>query len=93
MTNRPCVRSGHCCKQGPCAFGTWDADKKQCAHLLVEREIAPGVEIHACAIHEKIVGQPGAEISPAFGAGCCQPLFNDARNRILAVTVSAKRDS
>lgn len=87
------MRSGHCCKQAPCPFGTWDPIKKQCAHLIVDRVLAPGVEQHACGIYAEIVGKPGAEISPAFGAGCCQPLFNEARSKIISVTVSSKRST
>jgi hypothetical protein len=79
---RPCLRSGLCCKKGPCGYGTWDASRSQCAHLVVERVLANGAEIHACAIHDEIVKQPGAEMSPAFGAGCCMPMFNQYRDAI-----------
>lgn len=81
-----CVRSGFCCKQAPCGFGTWDADRRQCKHLEVEAEIAPGVFVHRCGIYDQIKDQPGADVSPAFGAGCCSPLFNTARSRIIRLT-------
>lgn len=80
---RPCVRSGLCCKKGACAYGTWDAEKHQCVHLVVAETLANGAEIHACAIHDEIVQQPGSEWNPAFGAGCCMPLFNQFRDKIF----------
>jgi hypothetical protein len=80
---RPCMRSGLCCKKGPCPYGTWDAVRKQCVHLLVERTLPNGAEVHACAIHDHILVQPGSEFAPAFGAGCCMPLFNQDRAAII----------
>lgn len=80
----PCVRSGFCCKRGPCVFGLWDADKSQCAYL--EGDAQPGEEgivLYRCARYEFIVQQPGHEFSPAFGAGCCSSLFNTERQKIL----------
>jgi hypothetical protein len=81
---RPCLRSGLCCKKGPCGYGTWDAAAKQCVHLLVDHVLPNGAEVHACAIHDEIITQPGAEFSPAFGAGCCMPMFNQFRDAIAA---------
>ena len=69
-----CVRSGHCCKQAPCPFGEWNEAKTQCAHLEGDR---PGE--YACGVHDEIQGQPGADLMPAFGAGCCSPLNTDRR--------------
>ncbi len=40
-------------------------------------------EDNLCGIAEEIVKDPTWKISPAFGAGCCRPLFNEARERIL----------
>ena len=80
---RPCLRSGLCCKKGPCAFGTWDEQLGQCIHLRVRRTHANGAEEHECAIHDEIAQRPGAEWNPAFGAGCCMPLFN--RNRAALI--------
>ena len=37
----------------------------------------------ACGKYDEIVGQPGAENSPAFGAGCSSTLGNEARTRVL----------
>ena len=69
-----CVRSGYCCKQAPCPFGVWDLDRQQCGYLEGDR---PGG--YACGRYLWILMQEGAEISPAFGAGCCSPLNSDRR--------------
>lgn len=79
---RPCLRSGACCKKAPCGYGTWNAEKTQCTHLVVDQVLPNGAEIHACGIHDYIVQQPGSEFMPAFGAGCCMPLFNHLRENI-----------
>ena len=71
---QPCVNSGACCRAAPCGFGKWNDDRSACAHLT---------EANLCGIAEEIVKDPTWEISPAFGAGCCRPLFNEARERIL----------
>jgi hypothetical protein len=45
------------------------------------------VERYRCGKYKEIVehpfAHPFAHVSPAFGAGCCQPLFNTQRNTIL----------
>ena len=70
-----CINSGWCCKQGPCAFGTWDAERHQCQHLTAD---------HKCGIYEEIISRPENEWywNPAFGAGCCSP-NNPARRELL----------
>ena len=67
-----------CCQKAPCPFGEWDAERHQCKHL---RRDATGR--YECGIAEEIVTQPGWEIAPAFGAGCCMTLFNSERQRII----------
>ena len=82
----PCLRSGLCCKTGPCAFGKWDAAAHQCQYLQVT-EVTDRYTIYACGIKDQIDALPpeaGAHINPAFGAGCCMPLFNANRNAIRA---------
>lgn len=81
-----CVRSGFCCKQHPCPFGEWDDAGEQCKHLLEIGRLARNTPVYECGIYSEIIDQPGAEISPAFGAGCCSPLFNHNRARIIALT-------
>jgi hypothetical protein len=85
----PCVGSGHCCKTAACAFGEWDARRHACRHLVVSEILRDrdGFEIerYRCSRYEEIRTLPGAELNPAFGAGCCSPLFNTARSRIVRI--------
>lgn len=78
----PCVGSGLCCKTGPCPYGTWDAQKKQCSELQIGLQ-GDGFEIYRCGRYEYIKKQPGNEFVPAFGAGCCMSLFNTNRRNII----------
>lgn len=78
----PCVGSGLCCKTGPCGFGEWDSEKKQCAFLKTALS-EESLEVYRCGRYEFIKQQPGNEIMPAFGAGCCMSLFNTNRNNII----------
>lgn len=75
-----CVRSGFCCKQAPCPFGEADATGA-CVHLTPDPESDAGQ--YLCARYDYIREQPGADLSPAFGAGCSSPLFNEDRERVL----------
>lgn len=84
----PCVGSGFCCKRAPCPFGTWDDAAHQCASLVpwtgdALTDADGPVPRYRCAKHDEIVKHPLAHIAPAFGAGCCQPMFNVERNRIV----------
>jgi len=74
----PCVRSGFCCKRSACAFGEYDHEKQQCKFLETG-----GDGRYQCGKFDEIVDAPFAEINPAFGAGCCMPLFNEDRQRII----------
>ena len=73
---KACIHSGWCCRQGPCAFGTWDTEQHQCIHLTQDDH---------CGIYQEIMAKPVAEWkwNPAFGAGCCSSL-NPARQAMLA---------
>lgn len=84
---RMCVRSGFCCKQAPCPFGTWSEEKHQCIHLQFNGK-------YECGIFDEIVNrsQKEWEIAPAFGAGCCSPLNSDRQaiiRRMREATSSA----
>jgi hypothetical protein len=72
--------SGFCCRRGPCAFGEWDDEKKQCSFLIDKEDGTT-----RCGKYEEIINLPKPEWywNPAFGAGCCATLFNEARERIL----------
>lgn len=81
----PCVGSGFCCKKGPCPFGSRTSEMNPaCIHLvLIQQE--PGLyPRYTCGIYDEIIGRPGWEFAPAFGAGCCSTLFNEDRSAIIA---------
>lgn len=86
----PCLGSGMCCKKSACAFGHWDVQAHKCKHLVVAMG-GESVTIYRCGIHDQISKHPEAVWNPAFGAGCCMPLFNTDRQSI--VRVLADRDS
>jgi hypothetical protein len=77
MTDR-CVRSGFCCKKAPCPFGVWDYSLAQCRFL---QGAGPGA--YECAIHDDIIQEPDAALSPAFGTGCSSTMFNEDRDEVL----------
>lgn len=80
----PCLRSGLCCRTGPCAFGEWDAERHQCRFLEVALN-HPQYTIYSCGKKAEIEALPasaGAHLNPAFGHGCCMPLFNENRRAI-----------
>lgn len=79
---QPCVGSGLCCKTGSCGYGVWSESKKQCGYLE-EGLKDNGVTIYRCGRYEYIKQQPGNEMMPAFGAGCCMTLFNTDRVAIV----------
>lgn len=56
----------------PCLFGKWDPKKMQCEYLTSD---------NLCSKYDEIKrrGHHGAEISPAFGAGCSSSMFNERR--------------
>ena len=73
----PCAKCGYCCTRAACPFGEWDAAKQRCAFLT---------ENMLCGRYQEIVRAPHhalAELAPAFGAGCCMPLFNTWREAKL----------
>lgn len=78
----PCVGSGLCCKTGPCGYGEWLEQEKRCKYLETSYT-SEEFEIYRCGQYEYIKQQPGNEIMPAFGAGCCMGLFNSNRNKII----------
>lgn len=81
-----CIGSGSCCKTAPCPFGEWDVANGRCAFLL-EAARGAGWTGWRCGKHDEIAALPperGAALAPAFGAGCCSPLFNRERAAIFA---------
>lgn len=84
MKVRACLRSGLCCKSAPCPFGFWDADRHQCIYLIVEK-VEQGCPRYTCLQYNYIRSLPTeamADLSPAFGAGCCMTLYNEYRDAI-----------
>lgn len=84
---QPCVGSGFCCKKTPCPYGAPDPVTGGCVHLVPWEDDALEAPRYRCGRYEFIVQQPGAKFVPAFGAGCCMPLFNDARDEVLRAIV------
>ena len=76
-----CLRSGYCCKQAPCPFGKpVSLTDRSCAYLG-----GKSVGKYFCTVYEQILeGMPDnkADVSPAFGSGCCSPM-NSERQGII----------
>ena len=84
MTYRSCVNSGYCCTVRPCQFGDVTSQDNPSCKYLEPAQVEPGKQPRfVCGIYDQIKDKPGASLSPAFGAGCCSPLFNVARQAIL----------
>lgn len=78
---KPCVNSGFCCIKVPCGYGEWNEDKSACKYLEPPNDIGQRL----CGRYDWIVenAPDKGAIYPAFGAGCCMPLFNDLRKAII----------
>ena len=78
---RTCVQSGFCCSKSPCGYGeSTSDDDPACKYLSEPNKIGQ----QFCGRYEWIVENvPGYEFYPAFGAGCCMPMFNEKRTNIL----------
>lgn len=83
MKDEPCVGSGFCCKKSPCPYGERDALTGWCIHLVPWPDDDLGVPRYRCGRYEYIRHQPFADLVPAFGGGCCAPLFNRERDTIV----------
>lgn len=66
-----CVQCGYCCSVTPCAFGMAGTDGG-CVYLT---------EDNLCARYDELKDNPKAYYNPAFGSGCCSPLFNTRRQQ------------
>ena len=75
----PCVQCGTCCTVGPCPFGKWAQERKQCSYLEEPNKIGQ----RSCGKYDEIAANPSSEMSPAFGGGCSSVLFNDKRWEIV----------
>lgn len=54
-----------------------------CIHLIPWPGDTLDVPRYRCARFEFIRQQPFADVVPAFGGGCCMPLFNADRDRVV----------
>ena len=76
---KPCVSSGFCCTKSPCAYGEAN-EKGACKHLTEPNELGQ----MACGRYDWIKENvPNWEYYPAFGAGCCMPMFNEMREQVI----------
>lgn len=75
---QPCVRSGFCCKKGPCPYGeVTSPTNPACRFLEVQEVITDGresAEVYRCGRYEYIIQQPGNEFIPAFWSGLLHAL-------------------
>ncbi len=78
MREGKCVRSGYCCKQSACGWGTWDEKAHQCVHLEGQQ---PGE--YACGLYDEIVALEADFPIKMFGAGCTSQLGNEDRDGVL----------
>jgi hypothetical protein len=78
MKDNRCVRSGYCCKQSACQWGTWDEEAHQCIHLQGDR---PGE--YACGRYDEIKQAEEGWKFPMFGGGCVSTLANPDRHEVL----------
>lgn len=77
---RPCMKSGFCCTKSPCAYGEFNETKSACKYLSEPNDIGQ----RDCLRYEWIIKNvPSYKTYPAFGAGCCMPMFNDMRENII----------
>jgi hypothetical protein len=80
----PCVQCGYCCTVGPCPYGLWDHERKQCQWLNDPNELGQ----RTCAKYYKI-NVPGSFM--AFGDGCSSTLCNTQRNKIVKKLAESKK--
>ncbi len=74
----PCIRSGYCCKLGPCEWGQASDHDEACIFLGGD---APGT--YYCARYNEIMlADPEQKVTPAFGHGCSSSM-NFVRVRLL----------
>ena len=90
MTNKDdtipvkCVKCGYCCTQSACLYGEYDEEIKKCKYLNSKM---------LCDRYAFILEQPFSKITPAFGAGCCSPLFNIMRAKKIKETLKSRARS
>ncbi len=84
---KPCVKSGFCCTKSPCAYGAWNQDQTACKELLPPTALGERL----CRKYDWIKeNAPNWEFYPAFGGGCCMPLFNEMREKVIKNILNEK---
>lgn len=77
---KPCVGSGFCCTKAPCAYGEQNETNTGCKYLLPSNELGQ----RACGRYDWIKENvPNWKFYPAFHGGCCMPMFNEMREKII----------
>lgn len=77
---KPCMKSGFCCTKAPCAYGEFNESQTACKYLGEPNNIGQ----RDCLRYEWIIQNvPNYEFYPAFGAGCCMPMFNELRETVI----------
>lgn len=73
---RRCMRSGACCKVATCALGVQaGAPQEGCTFLKGDK---PGA--YSCGLIEE---RPELREALAIGEGCCMPMFNTEREKLV----------
>lgn len=83
---KPCVKSGFCCTKSPCGYGEWNEEKSACKYLDKPNNLGQKICLRYDWIKENAINW---EVYPAFGGGCCMPLFNDMRNNVIKNIIAA----
>lgn len=86
---KPCMKSGFCCTKAPCGYGEWNETRTACKHLQPPNEIGQ----RDCGLYEWIKANvPDWELYPAFGQGCCMPIYNEMRDKVI-VNIKAMKNA
>ena len=77
---KPCMKSGFCCTKSPCAYGEFNENKTACKYLSDPNDISQ----RDCLRYQWIIENvPTYKSYPAFGGGCCMPMFNEMRDQVI----------
>ena len=78
---KPCMKSGFCCTKSPCSYGeSISEENNACKYLLEPNDLGQ----RDCGRYQWIIDNvPNYEFYPAFGSGCCMPMFNEMREIVI----------
>lgn len=83
-----CYRCGVCCKEKPCRYGQWDADRHQCSYLAINQQTA-AYTTYRCEKYTEIVQLETGKPLPVFGNGCRNTMYNQDREKIRHALLTA----